>query len=262
MNNTPHLNGSSISPTPSLSPEPEPVGNLPQADIRIYEQPEERVPTPFPGAQPTLSPGPYIFQPSASTFEPSTSGEPIWSGQASTSGQPLTTGQPSSSGQLSTSDHSCTSGPSTSTAPTGHRTINSQPSSSGSSSPSVAVPNPLTPIVNINNPHPALSGSSSHTSSFQAVEHLIRRLREDRRRNEESRARSVASGLYQFANMVMPRLPEYEAPIYDDFEFEEDLEQRSRGTRRRYRWHLTLATGFIGMALLGHQLGSLYYYWK
>lgn len=223
------LNGSSVHSSRSVSPEP--VADLPIQPLpQMFERPEERVPTPFPSP-----PQPIIDQPLSEIISiPSTSGHP-----------PFPIPQHSTIIAIS---------------PTRHPLVIPQLSNSGSTSSDIP-PNPLTPTVNvISHPFYGLSSSSS-TSSFHGIEQLVRRLKEDRRINAEFQSRSIASGLYAFANMMLPALPEFEESVFDDLGQEEVTERRSNQESRRFiiRWCVT--TGLIAAVLVGQQLGTAFYFW-
>lgn len=242
MNNKPsyayHVNGSSVHSSPSVSPDTEPVAELPNQPLpQIFEHPEERTPTPFPSPQ---SPQQPIDQPLPD----------LMSILSTSPGR-----QPNPNPQHSISI------PATPTRQPLHPSLNPQPSNSGSSSSDIP-PNPLTPVVTIiSNPFATMSGSSS-TASFHAFDYLIRRLREDRRINEESRSRSIATGLYEIANMILPQLPEYEDTVYDDLGQEEENQRRRRRETRRFIMGWCIVTGLIGTAVLGQQLGTALYFWN
>lgn len=242
MNNKPsyayHVNGSSVHSSPSVSPDTEPVAELPNQPLpQIFEHPEERTPTPFPSPQ---SPQQPIDQPLPD----------LMSILSTSPGR-----QPNPNPQ-----HSILI-PATPTRQPLHPSLNPQPSNSGSSSSDIP-PNPLTPVVTIiSNPFATMSGSSS-TASFHAFDYLIRRLREDRRINEESRSRSIATGLYEIANMILPQLPEYEDTVYDDLGQEEENQRRRRRETRRFIMGWCIVTGLIGTAVLGQQLGTALYFWN
>lgn len=223
MSNVPNykLNGSSSNSSRSSSPEP----NVDQPLAQILEDPEERVPTPFPIVQ-----------------------QPIDQPVGELPPLPLVMPVPRSPAR----------------SPARHQPLNQQPSNSGSSSSDRNPPPiPLSPTVHVIHYYPySLSGSSSAVS-FEAVGHLIQRLREDRRMNEEMRSRSVASGLYEFANMMMPQLPEYESPIYDDESYEDDeTRRRRRRENRRFFYGMCVATGLISSALIGQQIGNIIFNWN
>lgn len=226
------LNGSSVHSSRSTSPEFEEVGDLPvQGARQIMENSEERSPTP--------TPHPVVQQ--QLDAEPIQGAVPLPMNRTL---PPLPLAMPIRSRRMSLS-------------PLRHEILSPQQSNSGSSSD---VPVPLTPTVHVIHPFP-LSGSSSD-ASFEAFSHLILRLREVRRMNEESRSRSVASGLYEFANMMMPGLPEYEAPIFEDFDAIEELRQRRRREGIRFCCIMGVSAGLIASVVVGQQLSFVYVNWR
>lgn len=235
MNNRPayayQVNGASVHSSRSSSPDVEAVADLPnQAHVHILEHPEERVPTPFPAVQQPID-VPILHHSLGDLIGPI----PVTSSSAACPPPP-----PLVNNNI--------------TAPSPSRPLLPQTSNSGSDE---IPPTPLTPVVNVINPFHLPASSSA--GSFQAVEHLIRRLRDDRRMNDESQSRSVASGLYQFANMVAPRLPEYEASSTEDFDLGEEWEQSSNPESTSFLWRLVLATGLLGFTIIGHHIGNILY---
>lgn len=221
------LNGSSVHSSRSSSPDVEPVGELPQGAGQMIDFPEERIPTPFPIVQQQLDEAIGGIIPS-----------PLVPLECPLSPLPLQMRIPSTS---------------TLQSPLRHPMLS--PQHSIGSSYSGIPPVPLSPSVYIYNPFP-LSCSSSDTS-LGAMGHLIKRLREDRHENEMTQSRSVASGLYEFANLVMPSLPEYQSPVYEDFDVEEELRRQHHREGTRFFRFMCVATGLIGTAVVGQQLSYL-----
>lgn len=243
MNSKPtyQTNGSSVHTSRSSSPDVEPVAELPmQNPGRMFEPPEQRVPTPFP----------LLQQPIDQTIEDHI---PVPAPSSSSSSAlecelpPLPLAMPIAR-------------PSTSRPLSPFRLLLVPPLSPASSDD--VPPVPLSPIVHVRYPFPHSLSVSSSAASFEAVSHLIRKLREDRRTYEDTRSRSVASGLYEFANMLMPRLPEYEAPIYDDLTQQEELEHRRRRDALRCFYWVCGAVVLVGSGLAGQQIGNLILKWQ
>lgn len=222
-------NGSSVHSSRSTTPEP--VADLPPA--QLFEQSDERVPTPFPLAQQPID------EPIGNPLQLPSSLSASWVYPAPP--LPLVMPIPSSRSR----------------SPIQHAVVNMQLSNSGSSSNSIP-PVALTPtVIIIDYPH-ALSNSESQTS-FEAYGHLIRRLHEDRRMNEENRSRSVASGLYQYANMLMPSLPDYETSSCDDLGVEAEQQRQYRRETKRFLSCMCFAGALFGAGIFGQQMGVVFF---
>lgn len=145
-----------------------------------------------------------------------------------------------------------------------------QPLSDDSSSSDEFPPVPLSPIVNVIEHKPYTLSNASSTYSCQAVGHLVRRLHDDRRLSETSP--SVSSGLYEFASMMIPGLPEYpeyrehsDDPVLPGVDFDaESLQQRDRSDRngKRFVKSMYMITALISSMLVGQQVGNLWVHWN
>lgn len=267
-----HTNGSSVHSSGSTTPEP--VADLPPA--HLFEHADERVPTPFPLAQQPIdetigNPQQYPLSLSSSWVCPPPPLPLAMPIPSSRSRSPVQHGVINM--QPSNNESSSISIP---RSPIHHAVVNMQPSNSDSSSISITrgdhyvvvnirpstsgsssisnPPVPLTPTVLITNYPYSLSSSVSQLSAV-AYGDMRQRLHLDRQMNEATPSRSVASGLYQFASMVVPFLPEYETSSEDDLGV---LAQRRRKDRQENTGLAILwicAAAVVGGIYFGKRMG-------